>query len=427
MLFRSLPNINDLYRQMMKAVLDGGHGHEFTWMRGSEGVDIPVAFYPMHKSRFVFDRMGNMAILTRDTPVWGSYVGAAPARMTGNLSGDLAWMTPPGRFAYHKYMAEGGPWFRPASEGFVYWGRGENTHLYVPVTFDQFVVRFRMKWLEKHGMPFTCLYYTPGMSTPEQVRQIAESIRGEAIALIPRGSGPTGKEQFYSLDFIQPPTIGHDAFASFSDTWTKPAVNKILLGGVESMEIGDAGGYNATIDQRDAGENVIFRYDAMNIDTTMNQQLIPYIVRAVPRWKDVPQAHLPRHCLTPERGRNRMEELELLQATAMMVPVRESDVYDVSGIQRPNDGANGGEPDRTVFLGQPQQDQFGGLMGPGDAGLDQDGDTGADGESGKSSRDKKGKKKVGTPGAQARAASRFDPRSSIAQATGKLAGRRKDK
>jgi hypothetical protein len=349
-IWSDIPNIHELYRWMQGAVLAGGTGVEWIWARGSEGVSRPVAYCQLHKSRFVFDRLGNMALLSRDQPVWGSYVAPSTQRIFGDYQ---AYRCPGGRFMYHKYMAEGGAWQQPAGEGYLYWGRGEDTNLYYIVKFDQWVLRFRLKWLEKHGMPFTVLYYPDGGVSQAQIDGVCRSIRDEAIALVPHPPG-TSPQDWFSIDFIAPPPIGHDAFAMFSKEWTAPAVDKILLGGANQMDIGEVGGYSATINQREAGEMILFRYDAMSIDETITGQLVPHIIRSVPRWANVPLGHMPRHCMAPERPKNRMEELQIIQTMAQMVRVREDDVYDAGGHSRPKDGADGAQPERSIFLGNPE-------------------------------------------------------------------------
>lgn len=346
--FNALPNRCDLYRQMQTAVLAGGQGIEFVWAE-EEGIERPVEYYPVHKSRFAFDRLGNMALLTRQAPVWGEYVGANPS-MIGNDT--FATLTPPGKFVYHKYMAEGGPWHRPAAEGYIYWGRGEDTNLYIPVTFDQFVLRFRMKWLEKHGMPTTILEYPSSEVSVSDVRKIVESIREEAVIAIPKPPG-SDPGHFYNIRFEVPPPSGNDAFERFSETWTKPRIEKIILGGANLLEVGDTGGYSATLDQRDAGASIIFRYDAKNIDETINSQLIPAIVRS--RWPNLPPSYYPRHVLASKNDDNEKTRLELLQIAAALVPVREQDVYDAAGLIKPKK-LESGEEEPSVFLGQkPEQ------------------------------------------------------------------------
>lgn len=341
--FNRLPNRPDLYRQMQNAVLMGGQGIEWIWARNNvEGTSYerPVEYHPIHKTRFVFDRLGNMALLTRETPVWGTYVAPSPNRMR---SGEHIWPTPPGKFMYHRYKAEGGPWTRPASEGYVYWGRGEDTNLFIPVTFDQFVLRFRMKWLEKHGMPLTLLYYPDSEALKSEVLSIAKAIRGESIVTIPRPAGGE-YDQFYHVEFVSPPELGADVFSSFSEEWTKPRIEKIILGGANLLEVGDRGSYAATVDQRDEGASIIFRWDAKNIDTTIDLQCVPAMVQA--RFPGIPEEYYPHHKLTPEVEKNRAVEMEVIQAAAQLVPIREEDVYEACGYSRPKDD------EAKVFLGQ---------------------------------------------------------------------------
>ena len=346
----SMPNKVEWYRQMQRAVLLGGQGHEYVWAR-VDGVERPVEYYPVHKSRFVFDRLGSMAVLTRTTPVWGAYVARNPSRMP---NGEYAFYTPGGRFSYHKYMAEGGPWNRPADEGFLYWGRGEDTRLYIPVTFDHFVIRFRMKWLEKHGMPYTLLYH-PDNWNPAEVMQIANSIRGESVARIPK---PVGKDKnhFFDVDFEQPAASGVDAFEAFQDRWVKPRIEKIILGSANSLdEAGSKGGYAGKVAMQDNGPSMIFRYDARNIDETINHQLIPYIVWG--RWPGLGDEYFPKHMMEGKEEKDEKARLEVAQMASAMVPIREEDIYEASGYEKP------GEEDPVVFNPQQMDDPFGGMGG----------------------------------------------------------------
>lgn len=337
--FNGLSNRCDLYRQMQNAVLAGGQGIEFNWNL-VQGAWRPTEFNPVHKSRFVFDRLGNMSILTRETPVWGSYVAVNPNR-ANLVDGHQAWPTPPGKFVYHRYMAEGGPWARPASEGYVYWGRGEDTNLYVPVTFGNFALRFWVKWLERYGIPLNILYHPDNEST-NNIMAIANSVRGESVAFIPRMAN-SEFDGFYKLDHFQPSGVGADSFRSFLDDWVRTRVEKILLGGANLMQLGPNGSYGATVNQEDRGAQIIFRYDATNIDTTINLQMVPAMCQA--RFPGLPVAYYPKHTMSAEVGKDRLAEIEILKAAAEMVPVREEDVYEAIGYPAPTDD------DKTVFLG----------------------------------------------------------------------------
>lgn len=361
--FNRIPGITDLYRMMQSAVLQGGTGVEWIW-KPRNGAEVPVNYFPVHKTRFTFDREGRMAILTRTTPVYGSYVSPGNAGATGvqepspnaayapymkqlaTINGMGAYRALPGKFMYHKYMSEGGSWHRPAGEGYVYWGRGENANLWNLVCFDNFAVRFRMKWLERFGFPLTIVYYPAAdENAKDRLVEVAESIKNETIASVPHpADGPP--DQWYKIDYQQPSMQGTDAFSVFTEQYIKPRVEKILLGGANLLQVGDVGSYGATVDQRDAGADIIFRYDAQRISDTLNQQMVPHIVRS--RWPDCPEEYLPKHIMAPKEAVDKQYELSTIQMAATMVPVQKTDVYKAAGVEAPNEDA---EPDDILFLG----------------------------------------------------------------------------
>jgi phage gp29-like protein len=342
--WKKLSNWNDLYRQLQNAVLRGGQGIEFVWALDTSGgrpIPRPVEFYPVDKSRFVFDRLGNMALLSRRSPVWGAYVARNVNRQPVEFTGDTlargytAFPTEGGRFVYHKYKSLGGKWTRPADEGFVYWGFGEDIPLYLPVTFDNFALRFRMKWLEKFGTPLTILQYADGGVSQDDVIAVAKALREEVVVNIPMIDGQP--DSLMKVDYTEPRMGGHDAFSSFSDNWTKPRVEKILLGGANIMDVGPGGSYASAVNQRDSGTQMVFRYDAVNIDTTINNQMVPYMCQA--RWPGMPASYYPRHQMAPELQKDKKAEMEIIRmAVEMGVDLREAEVYDILGMTKPKEG-----------------------------------------------------------------------------------------
>ena len=331
---------------MQNAVLRGGQGIEFVWAMcntGSKPIPRPVEFYPVDKSRFVFDRLGNMALLCRQAPVWGSYVARNVNRqpvdlqnIQGAKGAMTAFPTEAGRFLYHKYKSIGGKWTRPADEGFIYWGFGEDIPLYLPVTFDNFALRFRMKWLEKFGTPLTVLSYADGAIPAADVKAVAKAMREEVVVNKPFPNGG-GQDDWMKIEYMQPQMSGQDAFASFSDTWTKPRVEKILLGGANLMEIGPQGSYASSVSQRDSGSQMVFRWDCLNIDTTINLQMVPYICQA--RFPGMNPRYYPRHQMAPELQKDKKAEMEIIEkAVQMGVDIRKSDIYDLLGKSKPKEG-----------------------------------------------------------------------------------------
>jgi hypothetical protein len=211
-----------------------------------------------------------------------------------------------------------------------------------------------MKWLEKHGMPMTMLYH-PDNWNPADVLQIANSIRGESIARIPK---PVGKDKnhFFDVEFEQPAASGVDAFEAFQDRWVKPRIEKILLGSANTLdESGDKGGYAGKVAMKDAGPQMIFRYDARNIDETVNHQLIPYIVWG--RWPGLGDEYFPKHRMEGKEEKDEKLRLEVAQIASSMVPIRAEDIYEASGYEKPNEG------DETVFNPAQMDDPFGGMGG----------------------------------------------------------------
>lgn len=355
--FNRIPSLTDLYRMMQNAVLHGGTGIEWIW-RERNGAQVPVNYFPVHKTRFTFDREGRMAILTRSTPVYGSYVSPGVAGASGvremsaytkqlaTINGQEVYHALPGKFMYHKYMSEGGSWHRPAAEGFVYWGRGENANLWNLVCFDNFAVRFRMKWLERFGFPLTIVYYPAAdENSRERLIEVAESIKNETIASVPH-PGDGEPDQWYKIDYQQPSMQGTDAFSVFTEQYIKPRIEKILLGGANLLQVGDVGSYGATVDQRDAGAEIIFRYDAQRLSDTLNEQIVSHIVRA--RWPECPEEYLPKHVMAPKEAVDKKYELDVIQLAAALVPIQKTDVYEAAGLEAPNEDA---EPDDILFLG----------------------------------------------------------------------------
>ena len=343
-----IPRWTTFYEQCQNAVLMGGQGHEFIWQT-VDGYPRPTQFNQVHKTRFTFDRLGNMSLLTRTQPVWGGYVAPNPqAPFAGKELQRVKY--PPGKFTYHQYSAgNGGTWTRPADEGYMYYGRGEDTMLYLPVTFDNFVLRFQIKWLEKYGIPLAIVHYQDGYATPDAVKNICESIRGESTVRIPFPGGMGTQDDFYKVEFVQLAGTGYQAFNDFHESWTKPRIETILLGGASQMQV-EEGGYAASVSQKDFGPHMIFRHDARSISDTINSQLLPAIVLA--RFPNVPAKYFPKHVLEPTEEVDREMQVQNLLAVATAVPVAEREMYKAAGIEAPKDG------EKTFFLGMDPMSEF---------------------------------------------------------------------
>lgn len=355
--WRRVPGITRLYDEMMNAVLAGGIGHEWIWADRMT-FEVPIKFNMVDKSRVLFDRQGNMALLTREQPVYGTYV-----MPTSDTARGLRKQFPTGKFQYHVHNRRPGRWSKPALEGYMYFGVGEDIALYIPITFDSFVLRFRMKWMEKYGLPPTVIYHPNNVGIDDEVLRVADSVRGESVITVPRtANGPA--DGMWKIEQLNVPTMTNDAFSNFSQMWTRPICKDILLGG-DAGQYGAASqtsGYSSMVSQQDSGPNAYYRSDARKIDATLNDPngIIQAIARS--RFPNLPDSYIPIHRLEPKEERDRNQEMQIATATMMMVPLAIDEVYERSGFRKPKPGEQtiggaqqppGGQPGAPGAPGQP--------------------------------------------------------------------------
>lgn len=341
-----LPNWEKLIGILQYAVMVGGQGIEWTWHQNADGSEVPVQWHPVHMDRFVFDRLGNMALLTRDEPIWGVYVASDP-------QSEYKRILPHGKFTYHIHRLGQGTWNRPELEGYIYFGAGEDLAIFSVLNFDIFCLKFRMKFLERFGIPPTVLYYPENRAMTREIVRIADSLRGESIVTIPKliGTGISDNvNSLYKVEQMPVPTGSYDFFEAFSEKYTRPAISRILLGSAEEGQKSEGkGGYSDHVSRKESGPNIFFRRDAANISETFNKQIIPPIVHG--RFPNMPREYWPIFTLEAVEEKDRMQAAQIFDIAMKSVPVSEEDYYDQVGIRRPNPG------ERT--LGGPQQQQSG--------------------------------------------------------------------
>lgn len=329
-----IPQRHQLYENMQQAVLYGGMGIEWVWHRDNTGafpIEYPVAWFPMHKSRFVFDRLGNMALRTRETSVWGTYIKA-------NDVSQYLWKggkNPPlGKFCYHVYRRQPGTWENPGLEGYIYYGIGECVALYYVVTFDWFVLNQRVEWLQTFARPARFLWYPDGDPVQNQTAEVVSAIQNQSVITMPRAPG-MDKDGLFAVEQMEVPSASYDAMDNFQSTWARPKINIILLGSAEEQQQEEGkGGYSSHVSRQESGPKVYYAYDAMNIESTINTQLIPAIVW----WKfpNLPLEYMPRLQLDTDQGKDRKQELEILEgAQKLGLPITISYAQRQTGIPAP--------------------------------------------------------------------------------------------
>lgn len=354
-----IPNFQQVIEHLQYAVLVGGQGLEVVWNQEVNGVEVPVSIHPVHMTRFGFDRLGNMALLTRNTPVWGAYVSGNPQMIYTRA-------LPRGRFIYHQHKQGQGQWDRPEFEGYAYYGIGLDVPLYYVVTFDIFCLKFRMKFLERYGIPPTVLYVPDNRITSREVMRIADSLRGESMVTIPRLMGTSADSNnfnsLYKVDQMPVPTGSYDFFEGFSDRYTLPRVNAIMLGSSGEGKSGGkedggtGGGYSKAVQERDSGPNMWFKRDAARISETLTGQFIPAIVLG--RFPGMTPDYWPIFSIEPKEEKDRSQELDIAQKASTMVPVTKAHIYDAADLPVPQPGeetVGGQQQPGMPSQGQPGQ------------------------------------------------------------------------
>ena len=352
-----------LHEDMQQAISLGGAGHEFIWQPGFDGVERPKRFIYIHKSNYVFDRLGNQALLTRGTPVWGSYSSAntsQPPAPVKFADGRYASYFPDGKFIYHRYQALGGSWTRPAEAGYQYWGRGEDTRIYILVTAAQAVLRFWLKFLERWGIPPTDVYFPDNLRPSAEVQAIVSDAINGATNAIPRQIGQP-YDSMYHIETRNPPGGSNEYFFTFLDRYVAPKIRMIILGSAdEQQNSGASGGYSDHVSRKESGSGVVFRRDGLRISETLNRQLVPHIV--LRKFRGLPAMYWPKHSLLAEEERDRKQEIEIAQILSSLVPIKEDEVYERSGFTKPEEG------DKIVFnkQGPGMDDPFAAAMAGGE-------------------------------------------------------------
>jgi phage gp29-like protein len=357
---KQMNNFQGAIEILQNAVLIGGQGLEFVWHRDANGVEYPVEYWPVHMSRVLFDRLGNMSLLTRDNAVWGAYISSDPQKQYSKI-------LPRGKFLYHIYRMGQGTWAAPQLEGYIYYGIGIDVALYYVITFDIFCLKYRMKFMERYGMPPLVLYYPENRTMSKQVVSIAASLRGESVTTIPKlmGSGTSDNvNSLYKVDQLLPPSMSVDMFERFNDGYTKPRVDNIILGsGEESQQLDGRGSQGAYNGRRDGGANILFRRDANNVSNSLTRQLMPPV--ALGRYPNLPPEYWPLFVIAPKEEVDRVQEAEIINSAANLVKVPVEHIYRMLDIPRPKIDPETGQEEETVggmMMLQQQQMELGNEM-----------------------------------------------------------------
>ncbi len=336
-------NKDALFQQMQAAVLHGGVGHEWTWEKRPDGTQRPRDFMPIHKTRFTFDRRGQMCLRTRRQMVWGGYIGVTPSE-SGHPSN-----LPPGKFTYHVYERVPGSWFKPQDEGFIYYGRGEDEDLFDLVIRDLATWYLEQLWLNQYGVPPRILYHpNPVAQWADVIKQFAKRLRTDS--LIPLFGDMSNNVRMFELVNAEVPAPTNDAFGAARQRHYDD-IEAILLGTVGALSQQDKGGYASHKSRQQSGPDLLALRDATRICSTINSQLVPAILRyGPPEFQKIDFEDMPKIALYNEDDL----DADTLDKATKLVPVPRKFIYRRLKIDEPQEG------EKTVFTGG-QEDPYGSL------------------------------------------------------------------
>lgn len=334
----SLDNKDALFQQMQASVLHGGVGHEWTWEKLSDGTQRPIAFTPIHKTRFTFTREGELCLRTRQQMVWGGYLGMIPSDPSKAPTHGTA--LPIGKFSYHVYERVPGSWFKPDDEGFIYYGRGEDEDLFDVVIRDLGTWYLEQLWLGQYGVPPRILYHpNPVAQWEDAIKQFAQRLRTES--LIPLFGSMSDNKRMFELVNAEVPNPTTDAFGA-ARTRHYNDIEAILLGAEGALSQQDKGGYSAHKSRQQSGPDKLASRDAGRISSTLNTQIVPAILRYGPEeFRTLDRRDRPKILLYNEED----VDADTIGKAADLVPVPKKYIYRQLKIDEPQEG------EETVFTG----------------------------------------------------------------------------
>ncbi len=341
---------DQLFQEMEQAVLHGGVAHEWIWEKrliAGQPVQVPARHFPVHKTRFQFDRQGNLAIKTRTNPVWGAAVGSNPSNPQTPQT-----ILPMGKFVYHRYERSPGSWNAPDDEGYNYYGRGEDEDLYDVVVRDLSTWLLQQYWLKRYGNPPQMLYSPETTQWNGWAESIIADLLTKQIARVPGNTDAQGKRLF-ELSMPEVPSPSFDAFQNARKQHYND-IEAILLGSEGVLSTAEKGGYSGHKSRNEEGPDMLMRRDAARIGSTLSAQLVPAMLRYGPQeMQDLPTEMMPSIVLYDEQD----IDVGDLETATKIVPVPRKFLYQAMRIPVPTVDRKTGQMEEAVFNGG-QSDPF---------------------------------------------------------------------
>ncbi len=330
--WESIPNIMHLYDIWMRAVVEGGIGTEFIWERENDKTWVPKHFFPVHKTQFVRNINGYMFLVTRETIPFGAGISGNPSTMPADWPKDeklIPLNGLPGKWLYHVYRYDTGPYYRTPDWGFMYWGRGEGNSLYRIVTVDNSVLDLRLKLLQTFAIPPLLLYYPERAESIRSFQNILSSMRRQSVIRLPRRADRPYDGQ-YKVEALNREMGSYDALDNYYRLYTTPAIRSIMT--LDPSMGGDSMSYSERAETNETGFDSTIDWHCQTMCNTINYQFVPAMIRAHAKWRTAPMGAMPRLRKASERARHKLNLIELYDKGASNVPIPQEVFYRAMGV-----------------------------------------------------------------------------------------------
>jgi phage gp29-like protein len=326
---KRVPQLNLLFKNILDAFLPGMSVNELVWKIDSQGKYVVKEHFPQDKTRFKFDRDGNLRLLQPAQPIIGVEV-------------------PTHKYITHIFNIADGSWLNPEDAGYIFYGKGlADTPLYHYFYFKMIALRYLLRGLERYGNPFKVFYSGPqNPQLAAKMSEILSALQNDSVVGIPGKKGETNVE-------VTRAASGADIFISLME-YVDKLITRAILGQELMTEMPGVGSYAAAQVHASVFARIVENDKAL-LQDTLNKTLMSY--DAMLNTPQVPPEMWPTFSFKKEALIDASNFLSIVQkATSLGMLVSESQVRELTGLAAPEEGEG--------IIGGPAMMGMGGAGGP---------------------------------------------------------------
>lgn len=232
----------------------------------------------------------------------------------------------------HKHMVEDGPWQDPRMMGRVM-GVGIRDRIYWTWYAMQSLLQDLLTYSNRAALGVRLWRYPSG--NPEwkkKVEQAAKDALANGVADVLFPVEPNDYASLYGVEQIEPGTAGAQLLAELIERFFLKKIKKYILGQLLTSEAESTGMGSGVANAHLATFADIVRYDASNLEETLTEQLVRKIQKEnAPKSLGV-HVRMVLDTDTPDTDKR----LQAIQAAYQMdVPIRVEDIYQLTGLSKP--------------------------------------------------------------------------------------------